>query len=121
MTVRMEAQGPVILRWFSGPTEIKDVIDSWEKLLGEFDDMGAYDGVVTSYADAKIEADHENMNEVVDFLRDKLVQLSDMRIAFVLERPLITNTMIIDHEHHRAEVKQFNSEEKAVDWVLGRS
>lgn len=120
MSVTIDIQDQVIIRRFSGSVCYQDVIEAWQETFEKYTDLSDYDGVVSTYQEASLSIEDGNLNEVVEFLRSSLSQLSEMRIAFVMDTPLVTNTMIIDQENHRAEVKQFKSEKQAITWIRSR-
>jgi len=54
---------------------------------------------------------------VVDFLKGKLDQLKDLKIAIVMDTPMVTNTIIMGQKVKSLQIKPFSTFEAAMQWI----
>ena len=117
MKYTINEQNGVIIRRFSGEVCIEDMMDSWDKLLASYTNLQDYKGILTSFLDADIKHEDNNMNIVVDFLKGKLDQLKDLKIAIVMDTPMVTNTIIMGQKVKTLQIKPFSTFEAAMQWI----
>jgi len=117
MEVTIHEQNGVIIRRFSGEVCFEDMMESWKKLLATYSNLKDYKGILTSFLDADIKKDERNMNVMVEFLKDYLDQLKDMKIAVVMNTPLVTNTIIVGQRVISMQIKPFPTVEAAMHWI----
>lgn len=117
MKYTINEQNGVIIRRFSGEVCIEDMMDSWDKLLASYTNLKDYKGILTSFLDADIKHEDNNMNVVVDFLKGKLDQLKDLKIAIVMDTPMVTNTIIVGQKVKTLQIKPFSTVEAAMYWI----
>jgi hypothetical protein len=110
-------QDGVIVRHFSGVVRFADMMKSWEELLDTYTDMENYKGILTSFLDAQIKQEDMNLNVMVEFLKDRVDQLKNLKIAVVENTPLVTNTIIVSQKVKSLQIKPFATIEAAMHWI----
>jgi len=55
---------------------------------------------------------------MVEFLKEHLDKLKDLRIAMVMDTPLVTNTIIMGERMKSLQIKPFSTEEAALQWIV---
>jgi len=119
MVIDIHEQGGVIVRRFKGDVCFEDMIESWKLLLVKYPDLEAYKGILTSFQEADIRDEDVNMNIMVEFLKKHLDKLEDLKLAMVLDTPMVTNTIIMGERMKSLQIKPFSTEEAALKWILG--
>ena len=117
MEFTINEQNGVIIRRFSGVVCIEDVLESWDKLLASYTNLKDYKGILTSFLDAEIKHEDHNLNVMVDFLKGYLDQLKDLKIAVVMDTPMVTNTIIMSQKVKSLQIKPFSTFEDAMQWI----
>jgi len=117
MKYTINEQNGVIIRRFSGEVYIEDMMDSWDKLLASYSNLKDYKGILTSFLDAEIKHEDNNLNVVVEFLKGKLDQLKDLKIAVVMDTPMVTNTIIMGQKVKSLQIKPFSTVDAAMQWI----
>ena len=117
MKISIEVQNQVIFRRFSGEVCIDDMIQSWKEIFSTYDDLGAYKGIVTSFLAADIKHEDSNLNVIVEYLKEYLDSLRGMKMAIVMDTPLVTNTIIMNQKMKNMHIRPFSTEEAALEWI----
>lgn len=117
MKVTIHEQDGIIIRRFFGEVCFEDMMESWKKLIGSYEDLRAYKGILTSFLEAEIKHEDHNLNELVEFLKDYLDQLKDLKIAVVMNTPMVTNTIIMSQRVKSLQIKPFSTVEAARQWI----
>jgi hypothetical protein len=117
MKSTIEVQNQVIFRRFSGEVCIDDMIKSWNEIFASFDDLGAYKGIVTSFLEADIKHEDSNFNLMVEYLKDYIDRITGMKVAMVMDTPLVTSTIIMNQKMKNMHIRPFASEAAALDWI----
>jgi hypothetical protein len=117
MKASIEVENQVILRRFSGEVCIEDMIQSWDEIFTRYDDLETYKGIVTSFLEADIKHEDNNLNILVDYLKGYLGRIRGMKIAIVMDTPKVTNTIIINQKMKHLHIRPFSSEEAALEWI----
>ena len=117
MNVSFHEQDGVIVRRFSGEVCFEDMMDSWKKLLASYKSLQDYKGILTSFLDADIKEEDSNLNVMVEFLKGNLDQLKDLKIAIVMNTPMVTNTIIVSQKVQSLQIKPFSTIEAAMQWI----
>ena len=110
-------ENQVIFRRFSGKVCIDDMIQSWKDIFARFDDLGVYKGIVTSFLEAEIKHEDHNLNVIVEYLKEYLDRIKGMKVAIVMDTPLVTNTIIMNQKMKNMHIRPFSSEEAALKWI----
>jgi hypothetical protein len=110
-------QNGVIVRRFTGDTRMADIIEAWKTLFTAYPKLDAYKGIVSIYLDADIRHEEGNLNTMVEYLKDYLEHLKDLKIAVVMDTPLVTNTIILGQRMEHLQIKPFSSVEAAFQWI----
>lgn len=119
MVIDIHEQGGVIVRRFKGDVCFEDIIESWKLLLIKYPNLETYRGILTSFLDADIKDEDVNMNIMVEFLKVHLDKLKDLRIAVVMDTPMVTNTIIMGDQMKSLQIKPFSTEDAALQWIEG--
>jgi chaperone required for assembly of F1-ATPase len=117
MEVTIHEQNGVIVRRFSGEVCIEDMMESWNKLLASYTNLKDYKGILTSFLDAEIIHEDQNLNVLIEFLKNHLDQLKDLKIAVVMNTPMVTNTIILGQRVKSLQIKPFSTIEAAMQWI----
>lgn len=117
MEFSITEQNGVIIRRFYGEPSIEDMLDSWVKLLATYTNLKNYKGILTSFLDAEVKQEDHNLNVLVDFLKDYLDQLKDLKIAIVMDTPMVTNTIIMSQKMKSLQIKPFTTVNAAMYWI----
>lgn len=117
MEVTIQEQNGIIFRRFTGEVCFEDMMKSWKMLLSTYPNMEGYKGILTSFLDAEIKHEDHNLNVLVEFLKDYLDQLKDLRIAVVMNTPMVTNTIIMGQRVKSLQIKPFSTVEAAMQWI----
>ncbi len=117
MEIAIHEQDGVIFRRFSGEVCFEDIIGSWNKLFSSYTDLNDYKGILTNFLDAELKQEDQNLNVLVDFLKRNLDQLKDLKIAIVMDTPMVTNTIIVSKKVKSLQIKPFSTVEAAMKWI----
>jgi len=117
MEVTIHEQNGVIVRRFSGEVCIEDMMESWKLLLSSYTNLREYKGILTSFLDAEIKHEDQNLNVLIEFLKNYLDQLKDLKIAVVMDIPMVTNTIIVGQKVKFLQIKPFSTVEAAMQWI----
>ena len=117
MEVTIHEQNGVIVRRFTGEVRIEDMMESWNKLLASYTNLRDYKGILTNFLDAEIKHEDQNLNVLIEFLKNYLDQLKDLKIAVVMNTPMVTNTIIVSQRVKSLQIKPFSNVEAAMQWI----
>jgi len=117
MKVSFHEQDGVIIRRFFGKVCFEDMMESWETLIATYNNLDQYKGILTSFLDADIKEEDSNLNVMVEFLKGNLDQLKDLKIAIVMNTPMVTNTIIVSQRVKSLQIKPFSTIEAALYWI----
>jgi hypothetical protein len=117
MTETIHEQDGVIMRNFSGEVCFVDMMESWQKLLDTYPNLEDYKGILNSFLDADIKQGDSNLNVMVEFLKNHLDQLKDLKIAMVMNTPMVTSTIILGQKVRSLQIKPFSTIGAALHWI----
>jgi hypothetical protein len=117
MEITIDDQDGVIMRRFSGEVCFEDILESWKKLLATYSNLEDFNGILTNFLDAEIKHEDKNLNVLVEFLKGYLDQLKDLKIAIVMDTPMVTNTIIVSQRVKSLQIKPFSTVEAALKWI----
>jgi hypothetical protein len=117
MKASIEVQNDVIFRRFSGEVCIDDMIQSWKEILTKYDDLGSYKGIVTSFLEADIQSVDNNLNIMVEYLKEYLDRIRGLKVAIVMDTPKVTNTIIMNQKMKHLHIRPFSTEAAALEWI----
>ena len=117
MEISIDDQDGVIMRRFSGEVCFEDIIESWNKLFSSYTNLNDYKGILTNFLDAEVSHEDNNLNVLVEFLKGYLDQLKDLKIAIVMDTPMVTNTIIVGQRVKSLQIKPFSTVEAAMQWI----
>lgn len=117
METTVHEQEGVIIRRFSGEVRIEAMIESWRRLFQDFPDLKKHKGILINYLEAELIQEDSNLNFLVEFLRDHLDQLQHLKIAIVIDTPMITNTIILGERMRSLQIRPFTTVDAAMRWI----
>ena len=117
MEITIHEQDGVIIRRFTGEVVFEDMMESWNRLFDSYPNLKEYKGILTSFLDAEVKHEDNNLNVLVEFLKGHLDQLKDLKIAMVMDTPMVTNTIIVGQKVKSLQIKPFSTVEAAMDWI----
>jgi len=107
----------IILRHFKGDVFLQDIIDSWEEVFAAFSDLSLYKGVVTNFLEAELHHEDHNMNILMDYMKDYIERMNDLKIAVVMDSPHVTNTIMLGQKLKHMQIRPFTTQQAAIDWI----
>ena len=110
-------QDSLIVHRFSGEVRLEDMIESWNRLFATYTNLKDYKGIVSIFLDAEVIHEDDNLNVLVEYLKGYLDLLRDLKIAIVMDTPMVTSTIIIGQRIKRLQIKPFATEKAALEWV----
>ena len=113
----IEVRDRVIIRRFQGEIRFEDILASWEKVFADYKNLQDYRGFVNVFLDSDMIHEDANLNAVVEYLKGYLDRLKDLKIAIVMDTPMVTNTIILGQRMKHLQIKPFTTEEAALEWV----
>ena len=117
MEITIHEQDGVIIRRFLGEVCFEDIMASWNKLFTSYTNLNDYKGILTNFLDAEIKHEDHNLNVLVEFLKGHLDQLKDLKIAIVMDTPMVTSTIIMGQRVKSLQIKPFSTVEAALKWI----
>ena len=117
MGITYEEQDGVIIRRFTGESNFEDIMESWNLLLTRYPNLQEFKGILTVFLDAELNHEDRNLNVLVEFLKNSLDQLKDLKIAIVMDTPMVTNTIIVGQQVKSLQIKPFSTVEAAMQWI----
>lgn len=117
MDLKIYEKDGVIIRHYSGELYFSDIIDSWKLLFDTYSSFESYQGILNNFLEADIKIIDHNLNELVEFLAVHMDQLKKLKIAVVMDTPLITNTIIVSQKVRSLQIKPFSTERAALQWI----
>lgn len=117
MEVTIHEQNGVIIRQFSGEVHFDAIMESWTQLLSNYSNLEDYKGIVTNFLEADLKHEDRNLNVLVEFLKGQLDRLKNLKIAIVMDTPMVTNTIIVGQRVKSLQIKPFTTMDAAMAWV----
>ena len=117
MEIKIHEQDGVIIRSITGEVNLAEMVESWNMLFAKYPSLKEYKGILANFLDAKIKLEDKNLNSLVEFLKNNLEQLKDLKIAVVMDTPMVTNTIIISQRVRSLQIKPFTTVEAAIRWI----
>ena len=71
----------------------------------------------TLHEQADNKHEDSNLNLLIEFLKGHLDQLKDLKIAIVMDTPMVTNTIIVSQQLKSLQIKPFSTAEAAMNWI----
>ncbi|GAG58255.1 unnamed protein product, partial [marine sediment metagenome] len=113
MKVSIKVVDNVILRSFKGDVSYQDILNSWDDILAKFEDLTAYNGLISDFLEADMHHEDKNLNELVDFLKNHLDKISGMKLAIVMDTPHVTRTIMMDQKMKSLHIRPFTTRQSA--------
>jgi len=119
MKASIEVVDNVILRCFNGDVYLQDIIDSWDETLARFDDLMVYKGMITDFSGGNFHQEDNNMSILIDYLKEHIGRMNEMKIAVVMNSPNVTNTIMLGQKMKHLQIRPFTTRKAALDWING--
>lgn len=117
MKFSIEVKDKVIFRRLYGKITPDDMLESWNELFTKFEDLTEFKGIITTFEAVPADSDPGSVKAMVKLLNENKERLTGLRIAIVLDHPIISNAVMVDHFVKHVQVRPFVSEEAALRWV----
>lgn len=117
MEPRIEITDKVIFRRFMGDVTVHTIIESWETLLTELEDLGSYKGVITDLLNANLIMDMEQLEVLLNYLTEKLVIYGRLKLAVLINNTQVILPIMADKKQEDFNIKPFATEEAALIWI----
>lgn len=118
MEISSHEQKGVIIRRFSGDVRIEDIIVSWNNLFAAYPNLKDHKGIATVFLDARFKHESENLSILLEYFRGYVDYLKDVKIAFVIDNPMVTSVIILAQRLKLLQFKPFATEKAAMEWLL---
>jgi hypothetical protein len=118
MEISSHEQNGVIVRRFSGDILLEDVIVSWNTLFATYPDLKDYKGIATVFLDANFKYEAKHLDILLEYFNGYLDHLKGLKIAFVMDSPLVTSIIILGQRLKTLRVSPFTTEKAAMEWIL---
>jgi len=118
MEISSHEQNGVIVRRFSGDVRIEDIIVSWDRLFADYPNLNSYKGISIVFLDATIKHEAENLDILLEFFKGHLGHLNGLKIAFVMDSPMVTSIIILAQRLRTLRINPFTTEKGALEWIL---
>ncbi|MCK4746841.1 MAG: hypothetical protein KAT15_07400 [Bacteroidales bacterium] len=117
MKASFEVKKNVIIRRFKGTISHDDMLNSWKELFERYDNLSQYKGIITTF-EGRLPADDPGaVKAMVQLLNENKEKLKGLRVAIVLDHPMITNAVMVDHYVKHVQIRPFVTETAAMRWV----
>jgi len=117
MEISSHEQNGVILYRISGEVKTEDIIRFWNRLFSDYPILKDYMGIVTVFLDARLKQEDTNLNNLVEYFTGNLDRLRDLKIAVVMDTPMVTSTIILGQRLKQLQIKPFTTEKAALEWI----
>jgi hypothetical protein len=117
MESRIEITDHIIFRRFEGDITVHTIIESWETLLSAVEDLGAYKGVITDLLHANLIMDMEQLEVLLNYLTEKLVNYGRLKLAVLINNTQVILPIMADKKQEEFNIKPFVTEEAALIWM----
>jgi len=117
MEITIHEQDGVIIRRFTGEVSFADMMESWHMLMASYPNLANYKGILTTFLDAEVKHEDSNLNVMVEFLKGYMDRLKDLKIAVVMDTPMVTNTIIVGRQVKSLQIKPFSTVDAALQWI----
>ena len=72
---------------------------------------------MTSFLEAEIQHEDSNMNVIMDYLSGYLERIRGLKVAIVMDTPMVTSTIIMGQRVKSMQIKPFSTVEAAIEWI----
>ena len=117
MKASIEVSGDIIVRRFVGDVSQADLIKSWREVFARYSDLSHYKGMVIDLLNARLMQDRKKFREMIDFLKGKLDQLGEIKVAVLMDTPQVTQVILMDHMIKQLQIRPFATMKGAMDWI----
>lgn len=117
MRSSIEVKDNVIYRRLYGKITPEDMLESWNELFNKFEELTEFKGIITTFEVVPADSDSGSVKAMVKLLNENKERLKGLRVAIVLDHPVISNAVMVDHFVKHVQVRPFVSEEAALRWV----
>jgi hypothetical protein len=117
MEISSHEQNGVIVYRISGEVRTEDIIESWNRLFSDYPNLKDYLGITTVFLDARLTEVDNNLNNLVEYFTGNLYRLRDLKIAVVMDTPMVTSTIILGQRLKQLQIKPFTTEKGALEWI----
>jgi hypothetical protein len=117
MEASTEVTDNVLVRRFAGDISQDDIIGSWKELFASDTDFSLYEGIIIDLSHARLVHDRAKFNELVRLLRENLELLEELKIAFVMDTPQVTQVILLDHMITQLQIRPFATLKGALGWI----
>ncbi len=113
----MEVSDNVIYWRFAGDVTQEDMIGSWEEVLHRYPDMAPFRGLVIDLLNARLVQERQKFYAMVEYLREQLERLKDLKIAYLMDTPQVTQVILLHHQLHPLQIRPFATLKGALEWI----
>jgi len=117
MKTSFEVADNVIVRRFAGDITQEDITGLWRELFSRYDDLSPYRGIIIDLLHARLLQDRKKYGEMVRFVQGKLDRLANLKVAFLMDTPQVTQIILMDHMIKQLQIRPFATMKGALDWI----
>lgn len=108
----------ILIRKFSGSVGLKEIIDSWDYLLGSGMLNSEVKGVINDLSDCDLQMDMNNFNELIWYLKSKDI-FHQAKLAVICNDPKqIIFPVMGEMKEKGLNIRPFSIEDAAVEWIM---
>ncbi|MEN8228404.1 MAG: hypothetical protein ABFS38_09645 [Bacteroidota bacterium] len=117
MNTSIEVKENILIRRFEGDVYVDDIVGALKELFSSFDDLTAFKGLVADFLDAEIYHKEENLNILAEYLMENLDRLEHVKVATVIDTPLVTTAIMLDRMFKQVQIRPFTTMAAAMRWI----
>lgn len=108
----------ILIRDFIGEVGVKEIIESWEYLIGNDLIQDSTKGVINNLRGCDLSMDMDGFKTLISFLK-KQERLSRIKLAVICDKPeIIVFPALGESKEPELHIKPFSTMNAAVEWAM---
>lgn len=118
MESSIEIRDGVLIRQFKGEVVPRDVINSWEEIFANFENLYEFRGILTDLLEAEVFPGDETLDVLAGSLMCYRERIKSLRIAVVRDAPgIVAIAILLNSKLKLGQIKPFATREAALQWL----
>ena len=117
MDTPIEVKDEIIMRCYKGLVTLDDVIKSWDEVFSKFENLTIYKGFVSDMLDVDLRFKEKDLNRLADYLTGHIDRIKDMKLAVVMDTPLVIHPILMNHLLKKLQIRPFTTMDAAIKWI----
>lgn len=114
----LKVQDNIIVYTFTSVVHVQEIIDSWKEIFSKYDNLQEFKGILFDFLQADLHHEEDNLSILTEFLKAYRDRLEDMKVAMVLDHPMVTYAIMLDRILSYVELRPFATRQGAVNWII---